>query len=63
MERIQDIVFMFFQYIILSHRWEEKEPLLHDIRGKSVHNLNPVGVIRKLQSFCHRIVRDTMGSR
>ncbi|KAG2336497.1 hypothetical protein BDR05DRAFT_971015, partial [Suillus weaverae] len=34
------------------HRWEEKEPLLHDIQDKVVDELNPVGGIVKLQSFC-----------
>jgi hypothetical protein len=52
MERIQDVVAMYFRHVMLSHRWEGKEPLLHDIQGKVVYYLNPVGGILKLQSFC-----------
>jgi hypothetical protein len=37
---------------MLSHRWEGKEPLLRDIQGKVVYDLDAVGSIPKLQSFC-----------
>ncbi|KAG2347849.1 hypothetical protein BDR05DRAFT_996186 [Suillus weaverae] len=57
MERITKAVVMYFRYVMLSHRWEEKEPLLDDIHGKVVYKLNPVDGIIKLQSFC-KIVRD-----
>jgi hypothetical protein len=52
MERIQDVVAMYFRYVMLSHRWEGTESLLHDIQGKVVYDLDPVGGITKLQSFC-----------
>ncbi|KAG2365295.1 heterokaryon incompatibility protein-domain-containing protein [Suillus spraguei] len=52
MERIQDVVATYFSYVMLSHRWEEMEPLLHDIQGKVVYDLDPVGGIAKLKSFC-----------
>ncbi|KIK38026.1 hypothetical protein CY34DRAFT_415597 [Suillus luteus UH-Slu-Lm8-n1] len=52
MERIKDVVATYFRCVTLSHRWEGKEPLLHDIQGKVVHELNSVGGIVKLQSFC-----------
>jgi hypothetical protein len=52
MERIQDVVAMYFHYVMLSHRWEEKEPLLRDIQDKLVYDLDPVSSIPKLQSFC-----------
>jgi hypothetical protein len=52
MKRIQDVVATFFHYVMLSHRWEGKEPLLHDIQDKSVYDLNPVDGSVKLQSFC-----------
>ena len=42
---------------MLSHRWEGKEPLLHEIQDKKVHELNPVDGIVKLQSFC-KVARD-----
>ncbi|KIK38635.1 hypothetical protein CY34DRAFT_809154 [Suillus luteus UH-Slu-Lm8-n1] len=52
MERIRDVVAMYFRYVMLSHRWEGTEPLLHDIQGKVVYDLDPAGGITKLQSFC-----------
>ncbi|KAG1854595.1 hypothetical protein F4604DRAFT_1932654 [Suillus subluteus] len=52
MQRIQDVVAMYFRYVMLSHRWEGKEPMLQDIRGNVVYDLDPVGGITKLQSFC-----------
>ncbi|KAJ8593057.1 hypothetical protein M405DRAFT_633777 [Rhizopogon salebrosus TDB-379] len=57
MKRIQDVVATFFQYVMLSHRWEGKEPLLHDIQDKSVYDLNPIDGNVKLQCFC-RAARD-----
>ncbi|KAG2336501.1 hypothetical protein BDR05DRAFT_122136 [Suillus weaverae] len=52
MERIKDVVEKYFRYVTLSHRWEVKEPLLNDIQGKGVDELNSVVGIVKLQSFC-----------
>ncbi|KAG1793101.1 uncharacterized protein HD556DRAFT_1527625 [Suillus plorans] len=52
MKRIKEVVMTYFQYAMLSHRWEGKEPLLQDIQGKVVYELGPVGGITKLQSFC-----------
>ncbi|KAG1792991.1 uncharacterized protein HD556DRAFT_1309013 [Suillus plorans] len=52
MKHIEEVVMMYFQYVMLSHRWEGKEPLLQDIQGKDVYKLDPVGGIKKLQSFC-----------
>ncbi|KAG2142890.1 uncharacterized protein EDB93DRAFT_598081 [Suillus bovinus] len=51
-KRIEEVVISCFQYVMLSHRWEGKEPLLQDIQGKVVYELDPVGGIKKLQSFC-----------
>ncbi|KAG1835786.1 hypothetical protein DFJ58DRAFT_750031 [Suillus subalutaceus] len=34
-KRIKEVVMTYFQYAMLSHRWEGKEPLLQDIQGKS----------------------------
>ncbi|KAG1797426.1 uncharacterized protein HD556DRAFT_255574 [Suillus plorans] len=52
MKRIEEVVMTYFQYAMLSHRWEGEEPLLKDIQGKVVYKLNPIGGIKKLQSFC-----------
>jgi len=48
----KEVVMTYFQYAMLSHRWEEKEPLLQDIQGKVVYELDLVGGIMKLQSLC-----------
>jgi len=52
MEHIQETVIMYFRYVMLSHRWEENEPLLHDIQDKDVYELDTISGIVKLQSFC-----------
>ncbi|KAG1748488.1 uncharacterized protein EDB91DRAFT_1047851, partial [Suillus paluster] len=44
-------------WAILSHRWESKELLLHDVQDKVVYDLDPVGTAVKLQTFC-KIARD-----
>jgi hypothetical protein len=51
-DRIKDVVSTYFRCVTLSHRWEGKEPLLHDIQDKDIDGLDPVGGIIKLQSFC-----------
>ncbi|KAG1758674.1 heterokaryon incompatibility protein-domain-containing protein [Suillus occidentalis] len=50
-ERIADAVVPYFRYVMLSHRWGENEPLLHDIQDKIVYKLNAAS-LTKLQSFC-----------
>jgi WD40 repeat protein len=54
MERIEEVAMSYFQYATLSHRWEGKEPLLQDIQGNGVYDLelDPVGGMTKLRSFC-----------
>ncbi|KAG1830460.1 hypothetical protein EV424DRAFT_294229 [Suillus variegatus] len=52
MKRVEEVVMTYFQYVMLSHRWEGEEPLLQDIQGKDVYKLDPAGGIKKLQSFC-----------
>ena len=54
-DRITEVVGKYFRCVMLSHRWESKEPQLQDIQDKAVYDLkNPLqlsGII-KLQSFC-----------
>jgi len=57
MQRIQDLVVTFFSCAMLSHTWEGKEPLLHEIQDQDIYKLSPVDGIVKLQSFC-KIARD-----
>ncbi|KAJ8582288.1 hypothetical protein M405DRAFT_800481 [Rhizopogon salebrosus TDB-379] len=56
-ECIEEVVMTYFRYAMLSHRWEGQEPLLHDIQDKAVYELELVGGVHKLQSFC-RVARD-----
>ncbi|KAG0702983.1 hypothetical protein DFH29DRAFT_470207 [Suillus ampliporus] len=57
MEPIKEAVARYFSWVMLSHRWENKEPLLHDIQDKVIYNLDPVGTVVKLQKFCE-VARD-----
>jgi hypothetical protein len=52
MESIEKVVKVYFRWVMLSHRWEHKEPLLHDVEDKVVYDLDPVGTMVKLQTFC-----------
>jgi hypothetical protein len=51
-ERITEAVTMYFSYAMLLHRWEGREPLLHDVKDKVVYQLRAAGGLVKLQSFC-----------
>ncbi|KAG2118685.1 WD40-repeat-containing domain protein [Suillus discolor] len=56
-EPVEEAVTKYFSWVMLSHRWERKEPLLHDIQDKVIYELNPVGTMVKLQKFC-KVARD-----
>jgi tetratricopeptide (TPR) repeat protein len=56
-ERITEVVATYFRCVMLSHRWEGKEPLLQDVQDKIVYKMNSLGGIVKLQKFCE-IARD-----
>jgi hypothetical protein len=60
-EPIEEAVARYFSWIMLSHRWESKEPLLHDIQDKAIYDLDSIGTMVKLQTFC-KTARD-MGHR
>ncbi|KIK40884.1 hypothetical protein CY34DRAFT_806745 [Suillus luteus UH-Slu-Lm8-n1] len=51
-ERIAEAVTTYFRCAMLSHRWEGREPLLHDVEDKDIYQLNAAGGLVKLQSFC-----------
>ncbi|KAG2147807.1 uncharacterized protein EDB93DRAFT_1328365 [Suillus bovinus] len=57
MDRIKEVVAKYFRCVLLSHRWEEAEVLLHDIQNKDVRELKGLDGITKLQSFC-RVARN-----
>ena len=50
--RIRQVVSTYFRYVTLSHRWGKLEPLLRDIDGQVIYDLDPIDGISKLQSFC-----------
>jgi hypothetical protein len=52
MESITGAVAKYFSWVMLSHRWKNKEPRLHDIQDKDLYTLDPVGAMVKLQKFC-----------
>ncbi|KAG1743316.1 heterokaryon incompatibility protein-domain-containing protein [Suillus paluster] len=56
-EPIKEAVAVYFSWAMLSHRWDTKEPGLHDIQEKDVYTLDPVGTVVKLQMFCE-VARD-----
>ncbi|KAG1726958.1 uncharacterized protein EDB91DRAFT_899040 [Suillus paluster] len=52
LKRIAEAVVAYFGCVMLSHRWEGTEPLLHDIQDRVVYKLTSGGSIAKLQLFC-----------
>ena len=57
--RIKHEVKQFFRYVMLSHKWEENEPLFQQVIHIAVYELDQSPTHDKLQMFC-RIVRDTV---
>ena len=55
--RIKREVRQFFRYVMLSHRWEDNEPLFQQVIHIAVYDLDLSPTHEKLQMFC-RIVRD-----
>ncbi|KAG2361770.1 WD40-repeat-containing domain protein [Suillus spraguei] len=52
-----EVVAKYFSWVMLSHRWESKEPRLHDVQGRNIYDLDQAGTIVKLQKFC-KVARD-----
>ncbi|KAF8546183.1 hypothetical protein OG21DRAFT_1427787, partial [Imleria badia] len=55
--RIKREVRQYFRYVMLSHKWEENEPLFHQVVHLAVYDLDESLTHDKLQTFC-KIVRD-----
>ena len=55
--RIKREVRQFFRYVMLSHKWEDNEPLFQDVIHIAVYDLDDSPTHDKLQTFC-KIVRD-----
>jgi len=51
-EHIRETVSAYFQYVTLSHRWGSDEPLLRDVQGRIIYDIELTDGITKLQSFC-----------
>ena len=55
--RIKREVRHYFRYVMLSHKWEENEPLFQQVIHTAVYDLGKSPTHDKLQIFC-KIVRD-----
>ena len=55
--RIKREVRLYFRYVMLSHRWEDNEPLFQQVIHKVVYELDSSPTHDKLKTFC-QIVRD-----
>jgi hypothetical protein len=55
--RIKREVRQYFRYVMLSHKWEDNEPLYQEVIHIAVHDLDKSPTHDKLQMFC-KIVRD-----
>ncbi|KAF8439815.1 hypothetical protein L210DRAFT_3540401 [Boletus edulis BED1] len=55
--RIKREVRQYFRYVMLSHRWEDNEPLFQQVVHIALYDLEKSPTHDKLQTFC-KIVRD-----
>ncbi|KAG6372488.1 hypothetical protein JVT61DRAFT_7591 [Boletus reticuloceps] len=55
--RIKREVRQYFRYVMLSHKWEDNEPLFRQVAHIAVYDLETSPTHDKLQTFC-KIVRD-----
>jgi hypothetical protein len=55
--RIKREVRQYFRYVMLSHKWEENEPLFQKVIHMAIYDLDNSPTHDKLQTFCN-IVRD-----
>ncbi|KAF8439723.1 hypothetical protein L210DRAFT_3504191 [Boletus edulis BED1] len=55
--RIKREVRRYFRYVMLSHKWEDNEPLFQQVIRIAVYDLDKSPTHDKLQTFC-KIVRD-----
>ena len=55
--RIRHEVQQYFRYVVLSHKWEDNEPLFHHVIHIAVYDLDDSPTHKKLHMYC-KIVRD-----
>ncbi|KAG1770184.1 hypothetical protein EDD22DRAFT_948496 [Suillus occidentalis] len=53
-EPIEEAVARYFRWVMLSHRWENKETLLHDIQDKAIYDLDPGSSLGMERHVLHR---------
>ena len=54
---IKRIVRQYFQYVVLSHRWDDNEPLFQEVVKIAVYELGDSPTHNKLQTYC-KVSRD-----
>ena len=52
LSRIRHVVRKYFQYVVLSHKWEDNEPLFQEVIHITVYDLGDSLTHDKLQTFC-----------
>ena len=52
LSRIRDVVQQYFRYVVLSHKWEENEPLFQEVIQITVYDLGDSRTHDKLQTYC-----------
>ncbi|KAI5998377.1 hypothetical protein F5J12DRAFT_324334 [Pisolithus orientalis] len=57
--QIRAKISLFFRFTTLSHRWGVREPLLRDIEGEVIYDLERTEGLAKLQQFCLVSLRHT----
>ena len=52
LSRIRHVVQQYFQYVVLSHKWEDNEPLFQEVIQIAVYDLGDSPTHDKLQTYC-----------
>ena len=52
LSRIRHVVQQYFQYVVLSHKWEDNEPLFQEVIQITVYDLGDSPTHDKLQTYC-----------
>ena len=52
LSRIRCVVRKYFQYVVLSHKWEDNEPLFQNVVQIAVYDLGDSPTHNKLQTYC-----------
>ena len=50
--RIRHVVQQYFQYVVLSHKWEDNEPVFQKVKQITVYDLGDFPTHDKLQTYC-----------